>query len=155
MRAGSATSPDQVKLLLHGQPQRKQPVSSSPQVQRPVSSPINWISPTHAAAAAAAASRPTVVRAGSIASTGRIKLIARRQLQNQQIKFNSATQVQTPGTSRLNWTSPVLAVGSLTASPTATSAFRTYVVFQNRQDQGPSATFAEVNDGLHGVGFVF
>ncbi len=45
----------------------------------------------------AAASRPTVVRAGSIASTGRIKLIARRQLQNQQINFNTTTRVQTPG----------------------------------------------------------
>ncbi len=83
----------------------------------------------------AAASRHTVVRAGSIASTGRNKLIAKRQLHNQQINFNSATQVQTPGTSLLNWTSHVLAVGSLTASPTATSGVQTCVVFQNRQDQ--------------------
>ncbi len=100
VRAVSVASPGQVKLLLHEQPQRKQPVSSSPQVKRPVACWLNWLSPT--TIAPAAASIPTVVRAGSVAATGRIKLIAKRQLHNQPINFNSTSKVQTPFTSRLN-----------------------------------------------------
>ncbi len=83
VRAGTVGSPGQVKLLLHEQShqQRQQPSRSS-QVQKPVARRIKWISPT--TITPAAASRPTVIRAGSIASRGRIMLIAKRRLQNQQ-----------------------------------------------------------------------